>query len=363
MEFVREAFESNFIAPVGSQIDAFEEEFAKKIGVRYAAAISSGTAALHLALRYAGVTEGDEVICSTFTFIASANAILYLGAKPIFIDSDRQSWNMDPQLLAEKLEKRAAANRLPKAVVIVHLYGQAADMDPIKECCDRYDIALIEDAAEVLGASYKGQAPGTFGLAGIYSFNGNKIVTGSSGGMIVSNNKELVNKVKFWATQARDRAPHYEHSEMGYNYRMSNIVAAIARGQLRVLDDRVRRKREIFLGYRNLLEDLRGLVFMPKAEYGKSNCWLTCITVNKNEFGADRETIRLVLEESNIESRPLWKPMHMQPLFEGAAYSGGKVAEELFENGLCLPSGTAMTHEDISRVAGIIKGCCCIQTL
>ena len=356
LEFVKEAFDSNYIAPIGPQIDAFEVEFAEKVGVRYAAAVSSGTAALHLALRYAGVESGDEVFCSTFTFIASANAILYLGAKPIFMDSDRHSWNLDPLLFVSEIKKRASLNCLPKAVVLVHLYGQSADIIPIKECCERYGIVLIEDAAEALGASYKGKMPGGFGQAGIYSFNGNKIITASGGGMVVSNDKKLIDKVKFWATQARELEAHYEHSEMGYNYRMSNVVAAIGRGQLEVLDERVRRKREIFVEYKRLLSPLAGIEFMPEAEYGRSNCWLTCITVNKEQFGADREQIRLALENNNIESRPFWKPMHMQPLFRKSEIIGGRVSEELFASGLCLPSGTAMTDECIERIVTIITG-------
>jgi len=352
--YVKEAFESNYIAPVGPQIDTFEAEFAEKVGGRYAAAVSSGTAALHLALRYAGVGEGDDVFCSTFTFIASANAILYLGAKPVFIDSDYKSWNLDPQLFIEEIKKRAILNRLPKAVVLVHLYGQSADIQPIKKCCEQYNIALIEDAAEALGASYKGRMPGSFGQAGIYSFNGNKIITASGGGMVVSDDHLLIEKVKFWATQARDDQPHYEHTEMGYNYRMSNVIAAIGRGQLEVLDERVKKKREIFSVYKRLLSEVPGIKFMPEAEYGKSNRWLTCITIDKKLFGTDREIIRLALEENNIESRPLWKPMHMQPLLKRYEVVGGQVAENLFDSGLCLPSGTAMSTRSIENIVAII---------
>jgi len=354
LELVKEAFASNYIAPLGPQIDAFEEEFAAKVGVRYAAAVSSGTAALHLALRYAGVGSGDDVFCSTFTFVASANAILYLRANPVFIDSDQLNWNLDPHLFVTEIEKRASLNCLPKAVVLVHLYGQSADIMPIKKCCEEYGVILIEDAAEALGASYLGKMPGGFGQAGIYSFNGNKIITASGGGMVVSDNKKLIDKVKFWATQAREQEAHYEHLEMGYNYRMSNVVAAIGRGQLTVLDERVKRKREIFSEYKRLLSPLPGIEFMPEAGYGRSNRWLTCITVDKEKFGADREQIRLALEKNNIESRPLWKPMHMQPLFRNSEIVGGKVSEELFASGLCLPSGTAMTDECIERIASII---------
>jgi len=340
LEYVHQAFASDYIAPVGPQLDAFEKEFAKKVGARHAAAVSSGTAALHLALQYVGVGQGDDVFCSAFTFVASANPILYLGARPIFIDSDWKSWNLDPQLFTDEIKKRAAKNRLPKAVVLVHLYGQAADIDPIKECCARYGVALIEDAAEALGASYKGRAPGTLGQAGIYSFNGNKIITGSSGGIVVSDDELLIQK------------------ECGYNYRMSNIIAAICLGQLEVLDDRVKKKREIFDCYKDLLESIPGLIFMPEADYGVSNRWLSCITIDENKCGCTPETIRLSLEEHNIESRHLWKPMHLQPLFKGEQMIGGRVAEALFKSGLCLPSGTAMIVDDIKRITDIVKSCC-----
>lgn len=356
-QFVQEAFDSNYIAPLGPQVDAFELDFSEAVGARYAAAVSSGTAALHLLLRYVGVGKGDEVICSTFTFVASANAILYCGAKPVFIDSDNTSWNMDPVLLANELEKRAEQKRLPKAVVIVHLYGQPADIDAINELCKLYEIALIEDAAEALGAKYKGKAPGIFGLAGFYSFNGNKIITTSGGGMIVSENKELIDKVKFWATQARDAAPHYEHSEVGYNYRMSNILAAIGRGQLRVLQDRVARKREIFQQYQSRLQLLPGVGFMPEPDFAYSTRWLTCMTVDPSLAGFGRDRLLHVLAENNIEARPTWKPMHLQPLFKENQAVGGRVSEDLFEKGICLPSGTAMTESDLERVLDIISNC------
>ena len=357
LRFFLEAFESNYIAPVGPQIDLFEKEFAKTVGIEGSAAVSSGTAALHLVLRYAGVGEGDEVLCSTFTFVASANAILYLGAKPVFIDSDEETWNMDPDLLAEELEKRAKQKRLPNALVLVHLYGQAADIDPIWELCQKYNVFLVEDAAEALGALYKDRVPGTVGHAGIYSFNGNKIITTSGGGMVVSSDQELIEKVKFWATQARDEAVHYEHSEMGYNYRMSNILAAIGRGQLRVLDERVEKKRSIFQEYEKRLGDLPGVSFMPEPEWSRSSRWLTCMLIDPEEAKIDRDKVIAALEEENIESRPTWKPMHMQPLFRGCEVVGGVVAEQLFRDGICLPSGTAMSQEDMDRVVGIIRGC------
>ncbi len=355
IEFIKEAFASNYIAPVGPQLDAFEQEFAEITGAKYAVAVSSGTAALHLALRYVKVGHGDEVFCSTLTFVASANAIIYLGARPVFIDSERQSWNMDPALLIRTLEKRAAHNKLPKAVVLVHLYGQSANINPIKEACDRYEVPLIEDAAEALGATYQGQMPGTFGQAGIFSFNGNKIITTSGGGMLVSNDERLIKKARFWATQARDDAPHYEHSELGYNYRMSNILAAIGRGQLRVLDKRVQARRRIFAYYKEALGDMPGIEFMPEASYGQSTRWLTCMTINPEKFGADRERVRLALEEANIEARPVWKPMHLQPLFAGCEVIGGRISEELFKNGLCLPSGSNLEEEDLNRIVNVIR--------
>ncbi|XCN74225.1 MAG: DegT/DnrJ/EryC1/StrS family aminotransferase [Candidatus Electrothrix aestuarii] len=357
LDFIQEAFASNYIAPVGPQLDAFEQEFAEKVGAKYAAAVTSGTAALHLLLRYAGVGLGDTVLCSTFTFAASANPILYQGAIPVFIDSDHSSWNMDPALLASELERRANQNTLPKAVVLVHLYGQPADIDPIKAACDKYGVLLIEDAAEALGAKYKGKVPGTFGLAGFYSFNGNKIITTSGGGMIVSDDEALIRKVKFWATQARDNAVHYQHTEMGYNYRMSNVLAAIGRGQLQVLNDRVQRKREIFASYQAQLVDLPGLAFMPEPDFARSTRWLTCLTINPEQAGINRDTIIQELENNNIESRPTWKPMHMQPLYADCNVVGGQVAEEIFRNGLCLPSGTGMHDEDLKRIVHIIRTC------
>ena len=354
-QFVRETFASNWIAPLGPQVDAFEAEFAAAVGAPHALALSSGTAALHLALLLAGVGPGDEVLVSTLTFSASANPIVYLGAKPVFIDSERVSWNMDPALLEETLVARARAGKLPKAVIPVHLYGQSADMDPILAACHRYDVAVIEDAAEALGATYKGRVPGSLGRAGIFSFNGNKIITTSGGGMLVSGDKGLIDHARKLATQARDPAPHYQHSEIGYNYRMSNVLAAIGRGQLQVLAERVRRKREISATYRQALGDLPGIAFMPEAAWGRATRWLTCITVDPAEFGADREAIRLALEAEDIESRPLWKPMHLQPVFAGCPVVGGAVAAGLFERGLCLPSGTSLTDVDLARVADVVR--------
>jgi len=355
LDYVREAFESNYIAPLGPQVDAFEKEFAEKVGTKYALALSSGTSAIHLSLIDLGVGPGDEVMVSTLTFAASANPVVYQGAKPVFIDSELESWNMDPELLAEALEQKARKGKLPKAVIVVHLYGQCANMEPIMELCNKYNVPLIEDAAEALGASYKGQLAGTMGHAGIFSFNGNKIITTSGGGMLVSNNKDLIEHARKLASQARDDAPHYEHSEIGYNYRMSNVLAAIGRAQLQVLDYRVDQKRQIFHYYYNELSKLSGINFMPEAGWGKHNRWLTVITIDPEKFGATREEVRVALESENIESRPLWKPMHLQPIFKDCEVFNRGVSEELFDKGLCLPSGTAMTTVDQDRVIEIFK--------
>lgn len=350
LEFVKEAFETNWIAPVGPHVDAFEQEFCEVVGVRHAAAVSSGTAALHLALRLIGVESGDEVFCSTLTFIASANPITYLGATPVFIDSDRTSWNMNPDLLQRALEHRARIGKLPKAVVLVHLYGQSADIDPILAACNRFEVPLIEDAAESLGATYKGRSPGSFGSIGIFSFNGNKIITTSGGGMLVSNDPDLVNKARFLATQARDPAPHYQHSEIGYNYRLSNVLAGIGRGQLQVLEQRVQARRRNFEVYQQALGGLPGIEFMPSAAFGRSTRWLSCITINPAQFGANREQVRSYLTEVQIEARPVWKPLHLQPVFADCECMGGVIAQDLFEHGLCLPSGSNLTTEDLERV-------------
>lgn len=355
LEFVKQAFDTNWIAPIGPHIDAFEQEFCQVTGAGHAAAVSSGTAAIHLALRLIGVERGDEVFCSTLTFAATANPIVYQGAKPVFIDSDRTSWNMNPDLLREALEQRDRLGKLPKAVVLVHLYGQSADIEPILEACNQYGVPLIEDAAEALGATYKGRSPGTFGKIGIYSFNGNKIITTSGGGMLVSNEPELVAKARFLATQARDPAPHYQHSEIGYNYRLSNVLAGIGRGQLRVLNERVAARRRNFEIYASALGNLPGIEFMPEAEFGCATRWLTCLTIDPEAFGADREQVRLALAAQQIESRPVWKPLHIQPVFAECECFGGAVAEDLFAHGLCLPSGSNLTDEDLDRVIDGIK--------
>jgi pyridoxal phosphate-dependent aminotransferase EpsN len=355
VEFVQEAFASNWIAPVGPHVDDFEKEFGDLVGVRAAAAVSSGTAALHLALRLLGVERGDEVFCSTFTFSASANPIVYEGATPVFIDADRTTWNMDPGLLCEELKACAARGKLPRAVIVVDLYGQCADFDAILPACAAYDVPVIEDAAEALGATYRGRPAGTFGRLGVFSYNGNKIITTSGGGMLVGEDEELIGRARFLASQARDPAPHYEHSQLGFNYRLSHLLAAVGRGQLRVLADRVAARRRNFEQYRRALADLPGLAFMPEADYGRATRWLTCLTIDPKAFGATREQVRLALETENIESRPAWKPLHLQPVFAGCRCRGGDVARDLFERGLCLPSGSGMSGTDVARVAGVVR--------
>lgn len=352
-ELVADAFASNWIAPLGPHVDAFEKEFADVVGAEHAVGLSSGTAALHLALMIAGVGPGDEVLVSTLTFAASVNPIRYVGATPVFIDSELQSWNMDPQLLVAELEERARAGRVPAAVVLVHLYGQAADIEPILAACRQFGVPLIEDAAEALGATYHGRSPGVFGDAGVFSFNGNKIITTSGGGMLVGD-AELVSRARKLATQARDPAPHYQHSEIGYNYRLSNILAAIGRGQLQVLESRVVARRRNFEFYQRELGSLAGIRFMPEAAWGRHSRWLTCITIDPLEFGVDREVLRLALEEANIEARPVWKPMHLQPVFQRFPVVGGEVAAHLFEHGLCLPSGSGLQASDLERVVSLI---------
>ncbi|OSO97085.1 pyridoxal phosphate-dependent aminotransferase [Cylindrospermopsis raciborskii CENA303] len=355
LDFVQEAFDTNWIAPVGPHITLFEQEFCQTVGIAHAAALVSGTAALHIALRLVGVQPEDEVFCSTLTFIASAAPITYLGAKPVFIDSDRTSWNMDPALLTVEIDRRSKSGNLPKALVLVHLYGQSSDIDPILTCCNQYNIPIIEDAAEALGATYKGKTPGTFGKVGIYSFNGNKIITTSGGGMLVSDDPEIVNQAKFLATQARDPAPHYQHTTIGYNYRLSNVLAGIGRGQLRVLGDRVQARRRNFTIYQEALSDIPGIEFMPEASFGTCTRWLTCITVEAEKFGCSREQLRLALAAKEIESRPVWKPMHLQPIFSQCDRIGGEVAEDIFDRGLCLPSGSNLTDSDLNRVINVIR--------
>ncbi|WP_404450517.1 DegT/DnrJ/EryC1/StrS family aminotransferase [Sutcliffiella horikoshii] len=349
MEYVKEAFDTNWIAPLGENVNGFERELAEKVGIKSAAALSSGTAAIHLALRAAGVGEGDIVFCPTLTFSATANPIIYQNAVPVFIDSNYETWNMCPIALEEAFRKYPEV----KAVIVVHLYGLSADMDKILELCKNYNVALIEDAAESLGTYYKGKHTGTFGDYGIFSFNGNKIITTSGGGMLVSNNEERVAKARFWATQSRDQARHYQHSELGFNYRMSNVAAGIGRGQLKVLTRRVAKKNYIFEFYKRELGGLEGVEFMPSNEWDVPNYWLSSITLSGKVRPID---IFEALEAENIESRPVWKPMHMQPFFEKNDFIGESVSEKLFENGVCLPSDTKMTDDDLERVVKTIKG-------
>ncbi len=355
LELVQEALASNWIAPLGPHVDAFERELAEVVGVPHAAALVSGTAALHLALQLLGVGCGDEVLCSSLTFTASANPIIYQGAEPVFIDADRATWNMDADLLREELRACAARGRRPRAVIVVDLYGQCADYDRILEVCAEFEVPVIEDAAEALGATYRGKAAGSFGRFGAFSFNGNKIITTSGGGMLVSQNRSAIEKARFLASQARDPAPHYEHSAVGYNYRLSNILAAIGRGQLRRLDDRIETRRRNYEFYRAALADLPGLEFMPVATYGRPNHWLTCITIDPRTFGATREDVRLTLEEANIEARPVWKPLHLQPVFAACRARGGAVAQDLFERGLCLPSGSNLSEAELERICDIVR--------
>jgi dTDP-4-amino-4,6-dideoxygalactose transaminase len=349
-----EAFDSNWIAPLGPHVDAFEREIAGRVGVAHAAALSSGTAALQIGLLLLGVREGGEVLVPTLTFISTASAVTYLGAKPVFVDCDPATWNMDPDLVEEELERRSRAGALPAAVLPVDLYGQCADYGRLMEICDRFAVPVLEDAAEALGATYAERAAGSFGEAGVFSFNGNKILTTSGGGMLVSDNHALVERARHLSTQAREGVAHYEHLEIGFNFRMSNLLAALGRGQLRSLDSRIARRGEIHFSYRKALQDSPGIEFMPKAPYGEPNYWLTCILVDPAEFGADREAIRIELERRDIESRPTWKPLHLQPAFAGTETLGGESAEVIFERGLCLPSGSAMTDADVERVVEAI---------
>ncbi len=347
--YIEEAFETNWIAPLGKNVDNFEKEFAEKIGIADAAALTTGTAALHLALKAADIGQGDIVFCQSLTFSATANPIIYQNAIPVFIDSDFKSWNMDPIALEAAFEKYPHA----KAVIVVHLYGLSADLDPIVEICRRYGAILIEDAAESLGTYYKGKHTGTFGSYGIFSFNGNKIITTSGGGMLVSDDKERIAKTRFWATQSRDTARHYQHSEIGYNYRLSNVLAGIGRGQLKVLDERVAKKKYIYHFYKSAFDEITDIEMMPINLWNEPNCWLSCLLVRAEKVSP--LDIMLALEAENIEARPIWKPMHMQPIFENYDYIGTTVSQTLFENGLCLPSDTKMTDADLERVASLIK--------
>jgi pyridoxal phosphate-dependent aminotransferase EpsN len=353
--YVREAFATNWISSVGPNLDAFEASFSAKTNGLPCVALSSGTAAMHLGLRLLGVGPGDEVFCPTLTFVASVNPAVYLGARPVFLDSERSSWNLDPTVLAAALRERAARGKLPRAVVVVHLYGQSADLDPILAACAEYDVPVLEDAAEALGTLYKGRQVGTSSPIGVFSFNGNKIITTSGGGMMSSPNKDWIAKARFWSQQARDPGVAYEHTETGYNYRLSNVLAGIGRGQLEVLEERVQQRRAVAFRYRDAFSDLPGLELMPQAAYGRHTNWLSVFLVDEASFGCSRDAIIAALAKENIEARPVWKPMHLQPLFADAARYGGEVAEDLFRRGLCLPSSSSLTIEDQRRVSGVIR--------
>ncbi len=355
LHFVEDAFASNWIAPLGPHVDSFEKEFAEYLGIGHAAALSSGTAALHLAIRLLNIRPGDEVICSSFSFCATANSIIYEGGRPVFIDSGSNSWNMNPDLLEEEMSSAQRQGKKPKAVIAVDLYGQCADYARIVSICSRYEVPLIEDAAEALGATCQNRKAGTFGRMGVFSFNGNKIITTSGGGMLVSEDERLVEQARFLATQARDPAPHYQHSVIGFNYRLSNILAAIGRAQLKVLPERIEARRRIHEWYRDALGRLPGIEFMPEAEYGRCTRWLTCVTIDHKQFGFSREEIRLALKAENIEARPVWKPLHMQPVFAEFRSRGTGVSEKIFAEGLCLPSGSALSSNEVERITGIIQ--------
>lgn len=359
MFYIKEAFDTNWIAPLGPNVEQFEKEIASYVGTSDAIAVSSGTAALHLALNLLGVKHGDQVFCSTFTFVASANPILYLGAEPVFIDSEPDTWNMSPLALRRALEDAKSEGKLPKAVIIAHIYGQSAKMDELLFICNYYGVPVIEDAAESLGSTYKGKMTGTFGQFGIYSFNGNKIITTSGGGMLVSNNIASIQTARFLATQAKDPAPHYEHSALGFNYTMSNILAGIGRIQLQMIDQRVETKRKIFRTYFHALADLPGIGFMPELENTRSNRWLTVLTVDEKITGVSAVQLVAALHQENIDARPVWKPLHLQPLYQGTRFYPHQkeryVAEDLFLTGVCLPSGTNLTEMEQQRVVDCIK--------
>ena len=359
--FVMEAFDTNWIAPLGPNVNNFEKELAEYVGIKHASALVSGTSAIHLAIKLLGIKPGDIVFCSSLTFAASCNPIIYEGAEPVFIDSEYKSLNMSPVALKNAFEVYSKKGKLPKAVIVVHLYGQSADMDKIMAICNEYNVPVIEDAAESLGATYKGKQTGTMGKYGIYSFNGNKIITTSGGGMLVSDDEEGIKKSRFWATQSRDNARYYQHTELGYNYRMSNIVAGIGRGQIRVLDERIEKKKYIYEKYKEAFSDIKDIEMTNICEYGEPNYWLSVGILNDNSIVKPIDII-LALEEENIESRHIWKPMHMQPFYEKYDFfkddnsEKGSVSEEIFERGICLPSDTKMTDEEIERVIKIVRG-------
>ncbi len=348
LKYIEKVFESNYIAPLGEYVNRFEQSIKEYTGAKNALAVTSGTAALHLALRVLGIGKGDDVLASSFTFIGSINAIIYQGANPVFIDSDKQSWNLSPKLLNKYL---CECEKKPRALIVTHLYGMCADIEKIKTICDTHGIYLIEDAAESLGATFDGKHTGTFGDFGIYSFNGNKILTTSGGGMLVSDNEEWIQKAKFYSTQAKEPYIHYEHLEYGYNYRMSNVLAAIGVAQMEVIEDRVLKKREIFEWYKKYLGDVEEITFMPELQNSRGNRWLTAMIFEKVNYN----NIMKALEDINVESRPLWKPMHMQPVFKDAKSVVDGVSEELYNHGLCVASSTIMTEDDVKMICEVIK--------
>ncbi|MFD2786928.1 DegT/DnrJ/EryC1/StrS family aminotransferase [Hymenobacter rubripertinctus] len=356
LNYLHKAIEDNWVAPVGPNLDGFERDVCEFTGVAHAVALTSGTAAIHLGLRLLGVGPGDEVLCPSFTFVATANPITYLGATPVFIDSEAQTWNMCPERLREALEDLRRQNRRPRALILVHLYGMPCRLREILAVATEFEVPVLEDAAEALGSTYEGRPLGSFGAVGVFSFNGNKILTTSGGGMLVTNNAAWAKKALSWATQARDAAPHYQHSELGYNYRLSNLLAGIGRGQMGLLADRVKKRREIYAWYQNKLRDLPGLSFGPaEPAGGRSNRWLSCLLLDPAQTSVTPDQLRLHLETHNVESRPLWKPLHLQPLFAGLPLYGGAVCTDLFTRGLCLPSGSAMTDTDLRRVAAAVR--------
>ena len=358
-KFISEAFEGNWIAPLGPNVNGFEKELAEIVGIESSVALVSGTSAIHLAIKLLGIKSGDLVFCSALTFSASCNPIIYEGGIPVFIDSEPESWNMSPKALRDAFEFYDELGSVPKGVIVVNLYGQSADMDAIREVCNEYSVSIIEDAAESLGSTYKGRMSGTLGDFGIYSFNGNKIITTSGGGMLVSNNKEAIKKARFWSTQSKEKELYYQHKELGYNYRMSNLVAGVGRGQLKVLEKRIQKKRLIYRIYQEAFKDIEAIEMMPMCDYGESNCWLTVITIKE---GCKIKPLEVVIEmgKNNIEARHVWKPMQMQPYFRKYRFfnhyeEGLSVSEDIFKRGLCLPSDTKMTIEDLDRVISIIR--------
>ncbi|WP_088041893.1 DegT/DnrJ/EryC1/StrS aminotransferase family protein [Bacillus sp. EAC] len=358
-KYIKEAFDTNWVAPLGPNVDEFEKEIVAYLGASEAIAVSSGTAAIHLALSLLGISKGDKVFCSSLTFVASANPIIYQGAEPVFIDSEPETWNMSPQALERALRDAFLENELPKAVIVVNLYGQVAKMDEILTLCTEYGVPMIEDAAESMGSTYKGRPSGTFGQFGIFSFNGNKIITTSGGGALISENAEAIKRARFLATQARDPAPHYQHSVTGFNYRMSNILAGVGRAQLQVLEERVVARRQIFERYFQELANIPGITFMPELKDTRSNRWLSTLTINEKKTGISSKRLLEILNENNIEARHVWKPLHLQPIFQNTRYyshtENEHIAEKLFETGMCLPSGSSLSENEQNKVISCLK--------